>query len=879
VSYGLCNTHCVQTTRLDSSANDALDGKMLIMPSDFFRFLLQARVVPCYLNPVAQFILCPGYPKALIRLLKFFGWSIVAVFCGLLLGLSGAFLYLSPGLPSVEALRSIQLQIPLRVYSSDNKLIAEFGEMRRTPIRFADIPPNFINALLSAEDDNFANHYGVDPSSLMRAATQLVKSGHIQSGGSTITMQVAKNFFLTSERSFSRKTTEILLALQIERQLTKDEILELYVNKIYLGNRAYGIEAAAQVYYGKSIRDVSLAQMAMIAGLPKAPSRFNPLANPARSKERRDWILGRMYKLGKITEADYTTAINEPLNASYHVPTPEVNAPYIAEMARAEMVGRYGSDAYTEGFRVTTTVPSNLQEMANTALHEGLMTYDQRHGYRGPESRLPGKTREAWATELTKQRTISSLEPAIVTQVDKTGLQVLTRTGEEHVGWDSMKWARPFLNTNSMGANPKQPSDVAQVGDLIRVQRQPDNSLKFSQIPQAQGALVSLDPQNGAIRSLVGGFAFEQSNYNRAMQAKRQPGSSFKPFVYSAALDNGYTAASLVNDAPIVFVDEYLDKVWRPKNDTNTFLGPIRLREGLYKSRNLVSIRLVQALGIDRTIDYISKFGFNKQDLPRNLSLALGTATLTPMEIATGWSTFANGGYKISPYIIDKIESRNGDTLFVANPPSVPQGAAVTNGIAAPTDAQAFTVNATPGEAPAAPGAAPQTPAVAERIVDGRTTYILNSMLEDVIKLGTGRRALALGRSDIAGKTGTTNESKDAWFSGYNADYVTTVWTGFDQPESLGKREFGGTVALPIWMNYMAAALKDKPPHTQPEPEGILSLRVDPVSGRAASPGTPGAYFELFKAEDTPPSVNELGNGNAPGSPLPADEAAPIDLF
>jgi penicillin-binding protein 1A len=585
-----------------------------------------------------------------------------------------------------------------------------------------------------------------------------------------------------------------------------------------------------------------------------------------------------MYKLGKITEADYTTAINEPLNASYHVPTPEVNAPYIAEMARAEMVGRYGSDAYTEGFRVTTTVPSNLQEMANTAVHEGLMTYDQRHGYRGPESRLPGKTREAWTIELTKQRTISGLEPAIVTQVDKTGLQVMTRTGDEHVGWDSMKWARPFLNTNSMGANPKQPSDVAQVGDLIRVQRQPDNSLKFSQIPQAQGALVSLDPQNGAIRSLVGGFAFEQSNYNRALQAKRQPGSSFKPFVYSAALDNGYTAASLVNDAPIVFVDEYLDKVWRPKNDTNTFLGPIRLREGLYKSRNLVSIRLVQALGVDRTIDYISKFGFNKQDLPRNLSLALGTATLTPMEIATGWSTFANGGYKITPYIIEKIESRNGDTLFVANPSSVPKGNVATDGIAAPVAANAFTVNATPGEALTAQPA-PQTPAVAERIIDGRTTFILNSMLEDVIKLGTGRRALALGRSDIAGKTGTTNESKDAWFSGYNADYVTTVWTGFDQPESLGRKEFGGTVALPIWMNYMGAALKGLPPHTQPEPEGILSLRVDPISGRAATPGTPGAYFELFKAEDTPPSANELGNGTAPGSPLPADEAAPIDLF
>ena len=808
----------------------------------------------------------------MIRLLKFFGWSFVAVFCGLLLVLSGAFLYLSPGLPSVESLRSIQLQIPLRVYTSDGKLIAEFGEMRRSPIKFADIPPNFINALLSAEDDNFANHYGVDPSSLMRAATQLVKSGHIQSGGSTITMQVAKNYFLSSERSFSRKTNEILLALEIERELTKDEILELYVNKIYLGNRAYGIESAAQVYYGKSIRDLSLAQMAMIAGLPKAPSRFNPLANPVRSKERRDWILGRMYKLGKIDQASYEAAIAEPVNASYHVPTPEVSAPYIAEMARAEMVGRYGSDAYTEGFRVTTTVPSDLQELANTAVHEGLIAYDQRHGYRGPESRLPGKTLAAWTQELAKQRPISGLEPAIVTQVDKDGIQVLTRTGEAHVSWNTMKWARKFLNTNSMGPMPKQPSDVAQVGDLIRVQPQADGSYKFSQVPTVQGALVSLDPDNGAIRALVGGFAFEQSNYNRAMQAKRQPGSSFKPFIYSAALDNGYTAATLVNDAPIVFVDEYLDKVWRPKNDTNTFLGPIRVREALYKSRNLVSIRLLQSLGVDRTVDYISKFGFNKQDLPRNLSLALGTATLTPMEIATGWSTFANGGYKITPYLIDKIESRNGETLFVANPPSVPKND--TKDV--PPEAAALTID-TINAAPGLPTV--ETQAVAERIVDGRTTYILTSMLQDVIKLGTGRRALALGRTDLAGKTGTTNESKDAWFSGYNADYVTTVWTGFDQPESLGRREYGGTVALPIWMTYMGGALKGKPAHTQPEPEGILSLRIDPSSGRIASPGTPGAYFELFKSEDTPPTNSELGNNPAPGSPLPADDGAPIDLF
>ncbi len=807
----------------------------------------------------------------MIRLLKFFWWSFVAVFCGLLLGLSGAYLYLSPSLPSVDALKSVQLQIPLRVYSSDDKLIAEFGEMRRSPIKFAEIPPHFIQALLSAEDDNFANHYGVDPSSLMRAAGQLFSSGHIQTGGSTITMQVAKNYFLSSERSFSRKATEILLALQIERQLTKDEILELYVNKIYLGNRAYGIDAASQVYYGKSIRDISLAQMAMIAGLPKAPSRFNPLANPVRAKERRDWILGRMYKLGKITEDEYQTALAEPINASYHVPTPEVNAPWIAEMARAEMVGRYGSDAYTEGFRVTTTVPSNLQEDANKAVSDGLIEYDQRHGYRGPESRLPGRTRDAWVQELAKQRPLNGLEPVIVTQVDKAGLSVLNRNGEQqHVGWDSMKWARPFLNTNSQGRAPSQPSDVAQVGDLIRVQPQADGTLKFSQVPTVQSALVSLDPQNGAIRALVGGFSFEQSNYNRAVQAKRQPGSSFKPFIYCAALDNGYTPASLVNDAPIVFADGNLDNVWRPKNDTNTFLGPIRLREALYKSRNLVSIRVLQALGVNPTIDYITRFGFNKQDLPPNLSLALGTATLTPMEIATGWSTFANGGYKVSPYLIQKIESRNGDTLFVANPPSVPAEPGATAGVAAP-EHSLLTDSTSP--------ALTQAPAVATRVVDGRTTFILNSMLQDVIKKGTGRRAMALGRSDLAGKTGTTNDSKDAWFSGYNADYMTTVWTGFDQPETLGRREFGGTVALPIWMDYMGAALKDKPAHTQAEPEGIVSLRVDPVSGRAATPSTPNAYFELFKSEDTPPSVNELGNGSAPGSPLPADESAPIDLF
>ncbi len=801
-----------------------------------------------------------------MRLLRFFCWSCLAVFCGVVLSFSGAFLYLSPSLPSVESLRSVQLQIPLRVYSSDAKLIAEFGEMRRSPIAFADIPEDFISALLAAEDDNFANHYGVDVKSLMRAATQLLKRGQIQTGGSTITMQVAKNFFLTSERSFSRKINEILLALQIERELSKNEILELYVNKIYLGNRAYGIEAAAQVYYGKSIRDVSLAEMAMIAGLPKAPSRFNPLANPKRALERRDWILGRMYGLGRIDKSGYEQALAEPINVSFHVPPPELIAPYIAEMARAEMVGRFGSAAYTEGFNVTTTAISDLQTAANTAVRDGLITYDQRHGYRGPENRFPDINKDSWLVELSKLTTRGGLEPAVVTTVEKSGILVLLKNGEElAVAWDTMKWARPLLNTNSQGARPQKPADVTQVGDLIRVQRLEDGSLRFVQIPTAQSALVSLDPNDGAIRALVGGFSFEQSNYNRAIQAKRQPGSSFKPFIYSAALDQGYTAATLVNDAPIVFAEDDLSQVWRPKNDNNTFLGPIRLREALYRSRNLVSIRLLQDLGIENTLSYIEKFGFERKDLPPNLSLALGTASLTPMEITEGWSTFANGGYKIEPYLIERIQDRNGNLVFNANPAQTPAG----------IEKRAQTLFESPE-----PLALTDAPVTAERIIDERTAFIMTSMLQDVIKRGTGRRALALGRDDLAGKTGTTNESKDSWFSGYNADYITTVWAGFDQPESLGRNEYGGTVALPIWMSYMAVALKDKPSHLLAEPDGLLTLRIDPHSGRAATADTPDAYFELFKSEDSPPPMGEFDPGmNIPGSPLPADEAAPIDLF
>lgn len=802
-----------------------------------------------------------------MHLLKFLFATITTVICGLTLSLSGAFLYLSPNLPSVESLRSIELQIPLRVYSNDAKLIAEFGEMRRSPILFNDIPKDFIYALLAAEDDNFANHYGVDPGSLVRAAAQILKTGSIQTGGSTITMQVAKNFFLSSERSFSRKANEILLALQIERELTKDEILELYVNKIYLGNRAYGIEAASQVYYGKSISEISLAEMAMIAGLPKAPSRFNPIANPERSMERRNWILARMLKLGRISDAQYQDAVNEPLTARLHINMPDLNAPYIAETVRAEMVGRFGGQAYTDGYSVTTTVPSDLQEHAQLSIINGLSAYDRRHGYRKPEKQALNK--QLWHETLTKTRAISHFLPAIVTQVDASDITVLLADGShEKILWKSMQWARPYINSRSMGPAPRRPADIVNVGDLIRVQRLADQSLSFAQIPKAQAALVSLDPHTGAIRSLVGGLSFEQSNYNRAIQAKRQPGSSFKPFIYSAALDAGYTAATIVNDAPLEIFEAGMKQVWRPKNDNNTFLGPIRVREGLYRSRNLVSIRILQDIGMEYARNYISQFGFNLNDLPRNLSLALGTATLTPMEITTGWTAFANGGFKIEPYIIEHIENRDGQTIFTANPARTPTA---KNRATETAESKSALTESDQLE--------PQPDA--HRIIDERTAYIMTSMLQDVITRGTGRRALSLNRSDLAGKTGTTNESKDSWFVGYNSEIVTTVWAGFDQPESLGRNEYGGTVALPIWIEYMAYALKDKPVQAMTEPAGMMTLRIDPVSGRIARPGTQGAYFEMFKSEDAPPSMDELeDNWTAPHSPyLEPMETTPIDLF
>ncbi len=799
-----------------------------------------------------------------MRFLIILFWLLVAIASAPLLAISGVALYLSPTLPDVDTLRDVKLQTPLRIYSADRKLIAEFGEMRRLPITFDQVPQGFIDAILAAEDDNFLNHHGVDPMSLLRATSELLSTGQIQTGGSTITMQVAKNYFLSSERVFSRKLNEILLALQIERNLSKREIFELYVNKIYLGNRAYGIEAAAHVYYGKPIAELPLAELAMIAGLPKAPSAYNPVANPERARIRRDWILQRMLQLGSIDQAAYDEAIAAPITARNHGANPELEAPYVAEMARLDMLERFGTDAYIDGYHVYTAVDSKLQALANQSLRAGLMTYDQRHGYRGPEARHPEASPEQWQQLLRSQRSMGGLRPAIVSEVGAESVSVILRNGESGtISWEAMRWARPYLSANSMGPNPRKPADVLQRGDLIRVQPlDQQDQYKLAQIPQAQSALVVLSPETGAIQALTGGFSFVQSNYNRVTQARRQPGSSFKPFLYSAALDHGYTPASLVNDAPLVFSDGTQGDDWRPRNSSGDFLGPIRLREAFYRSRNLVSIRLMRDIGIDESLTYMERFGFSRDELPRNLSASLGTPELTPLQIATGYAVIANGGHAVRPWLIERIENSEHQVIDFARPAVVP---AVQEQEQRRIDAY---VGLTPGQTP-------PLARVAEQVIDPRTTYQLTSMLKDVINRGTGARARSLERSDLGGKTGTTNDQKDGWFAGFNGDHVATVWVGFDQPATLGRREYGGTTALPIWMDFMAGALEGKPEHELEQPEGLMVARIDPLTGRSARPGTPGAYLEIFKEEDIPPPASELDTGGYSGD----GGITPLELF
>jgi len=827
------------------------------------------------------------------KLLKSLAILTVLGLGGFLVVASCLYLYLSPKLPSVEELREIELQIPLRVHSQDLKVIAEFGEKKRTPVSFDEIPQPMIDAFLAAEDDSFFEHKGIVISGLARAAMELITTGSIRSGGSTITMQVARNFFLSKRQEFTRKFNEILLAFRIEEELSKQDILSLYANKIYMGNRAYGVGAAAQVYYGKTLDQLSLAEVATIAGLPKAPSRYNPLANSERAMQRRNWILGRMLSLGTINQEQYLEASAEQDTASYHGSISELDASYGAEMVRQEVVNKFGLKAYTEGYTAITTLDSTMQSRAVKALQAGIMAYDQRHGYRGAE--ITEVAQEDWEATLKSTAVYGGLEPAIVTEVAEDHLMILTRDGLSlPVNWaDGLENLRLYKTVNARTAPIESAAKLFKVGDLIRILRHDNDRVSLTQLPEAQAAMVALAPNNGGIRALVGGFDYRQSRFNRVTQATRQPGSNFKPFIYTTALKNGFTPASMINDAPVVFDDIKLEETWRPENDGGKFYGPTRLREALYRSRNLVSIRLLRRMGIDRTLEGLQSFGFDTSDMPLDLSLALGSHALTPLEVARGYAVFANGGYLIKPYILDKIIDRDGNVIYQANPDTVCEPCEITDNDSNANNqtetqdidlqleqllsnlAQESLLQNEQDSWQAIVQALQTTNEIetvaAKRVVDKQTAFLIDSMLKDVILRGTGKKAQKLNRSDLAGKTGTTNGPRDAWFSGYSPHLVATAWVGFDDNLLLGRNEYGGSSALPIWIEFMGSALADKAPIQRPQPNGIVMVKIDAKTGQRVAPHQDG-IFEFFRKGNAP-VLNDNGTppANDNQNPLPED--------
>jgi penicillin-binding protein 1A len=782
------------------------------------------------------------------------------------LGLWWVYHTYSAELPDVEVLRQVQLQQPLRIYSADGKLIASIGEARRSPTRYADLPDQLLEAFIAVEDARFFEHPGVDYQGILRAGWEVLRSGgEYGSGGSTITMQLARNFFLSPERRIERKIKEILLAIRIEQALSKEEILELYLNKIFLGHRAYGVAAAAEVYYGKTLADLTLAEAAMIAGLPKAPSDLNPVQNPDRARERRNYVLARMLEVGFITQAAFVEATEAPDFAFVHDPPVELEADYVGEMVRQEAERLLGPEATTAGYRVYTTVVSTLQEAANRSVRSGLEAYDLRHGYRGPEAHfeLPEQSDpRAVAERLSGFWSVAGQVPALVLSSDAERAELQLVDGQlAELELEGLLWARPYINESQRGPTPKRVDAVLKRGDVVRVRRADEGGFVLSQIPAAQAALVSIDPEDGAIRALVGGYSFGRSKFNRAVQSARQPGSSFKPFVYSAALDQGFTPASIVNDAPLVYVDPWLDKVWRPQNDNSKFYGPMRLREAMVLSRNLVSIRVLEAVGIDVTRRFIMRFGFSADALPPNLSMALGTASAAPLALARGYAVFANGGFLVDPHLIVRIEDSQGRVVHQGQAPracrSCPERLALElNAAMASPDplnsgaqTAALELAATADE-DTVETADPAMPRLAVRAIDERNAFLISSMLRDVVKRGTGRAAMALGRDDLAGKTGTTNEYRDAWFSGFNDELVTTAWVGFDGFTSLGRGEFGAKAALPVWMGYMEVALEGMPQHKLVQPPGITTARVSKETGQLTWPGDPVAMLEYFRVED-----------------------------
>jgi penicillin-binding protein 1A len=843
--------------------------------------------------------------------------ALIGLFLGVLT-IFGAYLYVKDDLPSVDALKDVRLQTPMRVFSQDGELISQFGEKRRIPLKISEMPPLLIKAVIATEDSRFYEHPGIDIIGVFRAASVVATTGDYSQGASTITQQLARLFFLTREKKIIRKVKEVFLAFHIEELLTKDEILELYLNRIELGQRAFGVGAAAQVYFGKNIQDLTLSEIAIIAGLPQAPSVLNPVRSPSRARARRNIVLGRMLTMDFITKAQYDEAIQSPIMSKLHGAQTTASAPYLAEMVRQEVVAKYGEEeAYSKGFQVFTTVNSAQQARAVQAVQDNLHAYDERHGYRGPLRVLWPATRvdntdgtvsftedkrlseSAMVALLDEQDSIEKLTPAIVTAVGQQSVDILLGGGRKaQILWEQMHWARPYINQERQGNPPKQAAQILAPGMLIYV-RENAGEWRLSQLPQPSSALVAMDPKDGAIRALVGGYSFGLTQFNRVTQANRQVGSNIKPFIYSAALEHGYTLASVINDAPIHEWDEGSGQAWRPKNSPDEYDGPIRIRAALAKSKNVVSIRLLGGMGVDHAIDHLAKFGFHRNDLPRNQTLALGSASLTPMELVTGYAVFANGGYQVKPYIITKILDDQNNLIYEHTAVAVCDDCAAVTASTAANTAPASTDDTIVGQDAVTPGTAAiaslgQT-AYAPRVISAENAFLISEAMKSAIWggkgfEGTAAKLKALKRHDLSGKTGTTNDVKDTWFSGFTPDLVVTSWVGFDDAESILGRsawntnlgnnqisgsESGAKTAMPAWQAFAEVALADVPEHQPPPPAGIISVRIDRATGLLSQTADDSSEFEFFQQGTEPTQSAQPVNINQPDQQKPTE----IDIF
>ena len=837
--------------------------------------------------------------------MKFVKYLLILAVCCILLGagsIYGLYKFIEPQLPDVATLKDVRLQIPMQVYSADGELIAQYGEKRRIPLTLSQIPPEMVKAFVATEDSRFYEHHGVDPVGIFRAASVALFSGHASQGASTITQQLARNFFLSPERTLMRKIKEVFLAIRIEQLLNKDEILELYLNKIYLGYRAYGVGAAAQVYFGKPVDQLTLSEMAVIAGLPKAPSTFNPLYSLDRATARRNVVLARMLSEGYISQTQYDQARNEAIDADYHAPEIAFSAPYLSEMVRQEMVNRYGDKAYEDGYRVYTTITRKVQLAAQDAVRNNVMDYDMRHGYRGPSNLLWKPGESAWDSKkitdtLKALPTYGPLEPAVVTAANAQEATAMLGDGTSvSLHMDGMRWARPYRSDTAQGPTPRKVTDVVLAGQQIWV-RMVNEGWWLAQVPDVNSALVSINPHDGAVLALVGGFDFNQSKFNRATQALRQVGSNIKPFLYTAAMDKGLTLASILNDVPISRWDAGAGSDWRPKNSPDEYAGPIRLRQGLGQSKNVVMVRAMRAMGVDYAAEYLQRFGFPAQNIVHTESLALGSASFTPMQVARGYSVMANGGFLIDPYFITKIENDQGNVLFEARPKvacaecNIPviYGDTPKSDVLENKDMENVAISQEQ-QNPSVP--MPQLEQANQELVvkSGGQEYaphVISTPLSFLIKSalnsnifgepgwqGTGWRAgRDLKRNDIGGKTGTTNSSKDAWFSGYGPGVVTSVWIGFDDHRrDLGRTSASGAIkdqisgyeggaksAQPAWDAYMQVVLNGVPEQPLTPPPGIVTVNIDRSTGQLASGGSSRQEYFIDGTQPTQQAVHEVG--------------------